>query len=267
MKGEATSSQVSPRSSASPTPAFRAKVSARYIWGERALAASASIRMQALVGQDAPFDHGCEQIKVLAGLEVTVKSVERTAEAIREDIARREREQIQHSLLLFCGVCLADIVPHLELELLLFLQPHPHEVAKITHDAEQEANLFIHSFGRRTFGEAVVLILDEGCLVHVNEHFVPNQALNVADCILREGCGLRKSQLVFLKELVCDLADGADPFASNVGEVVEALLKFTATILSAVLARVFDSDLLDSRMRRRQTRIRTTKYRLAGRDS
>ena len=41
-------------------------------------------RMQALVGQEAPFDHGREQMKLLAGLEVTTKSVERTAEAIGE---------------------------------------------------------------------------------------------------------------------------------------------------------------------------------------
>ena len=45
-------------------------------------------RMQALVGQQAPFDHGREQMKVLAGLEVTAKSVERTAEAIGADIAQ-----------------------------------------------------------------------------------------------------------------------------------------------------------------------------------
>ena len=50
-------------------------------------------RMQALVGQEAPFDHGREQMKLLAGLEVTTKSVERTAEAIGEDIAQRERER------------------------------------------------------------------------------------------------------------------------------------------------------------------------------
>jgi hypothetical protein len=52
-------------------------------------------RMQALVGQQAPFDRGREQMKLLAGLEVTAKSVERTAEAIGEDIARREREEIE----------------------------------------------------------------------------------------------------------------------------------------------------------------------------
>ncbi len=47
-------------------------------------------RMQALVGQAAPFDHGREQMKVLAGLEVTAKSVERTAEGIGAGVAQRE---------------------------------------------------------------------------------------------------------------------------------------------------------------------------------
>jgi hypothetical protein len=41
--------------------------------------------MQALVGQEAPFDRGREQLQLLAGLEVTTKSVERTAEAIGAD--------------------------------------------------------------------------------------------------------------------------------------------------------------------------------------
>ena len=48
-------------------------------------------RMQAMVGQDAPFDHGRQQMKLLAGLEVTTKAVERTAEAIGADIAARGR--------------------------------------------------------------------------------------------------------------------------------------------------------------------------------
>ena len=46
-------------------------------------------RLQAVVGQDAPFDQGRQQLKLLADLEVTTKSVERTAEAIGEDIATR----------------------------------------------------------------------------------------------------------------------------------------------------------------------------------
>jgi hypothetical protein len=55
-------------------------------------------RMQALVGQEAPFDHGREQMKVLAGLEVTAKSVERTAEVIGADIAQREQAEIPPAL-------------------------------------------------------------------------------------------------------------------------------------------------------------------------
>jgi hypothetical protein len=38
-------------------------------------------RMQALVGQEVSFDHGREQMKLLAGLEVTAKSVERGRKA------------------------------------------------------------------------------------------------------------------------------------------------------------------------------------------
>jgi hypothetical protein len=55
-------------------------------------------RMQGIVGQEAPFDHGREQMKVLAGLEVTTKSVERSAEAIGADIALREQAEIQKAL-------------------------------------------------------------------------------------------------------------------------------------------------------------------------
>ena len=55
-------------------------------------------RMQALVGQEASFDHGREQMQVLAGLEVTAKSVERTAEALGADLAQRELREVQQAL-------------------------------------------------------------------------------------------------------------------------------------------------------------------------
>jgi hypothetical protein len=55
-------------------------------------------RLQALVGQQAPFDHGRQQLKVLAGWEVTTQSVERTAEATGEDIAQREQQQIHRAV-------------------------------------------------------------------------------------------------------------------------------------------------------------------------
>ena len=74
-------------------------------------------RMHALVGQDAPFDYGREQMKVLAGLEVTTKSVERTAEAIGEDIAQREREEIEKAIQLDLSVVLGKPIPVLYVEM------------------------------------------------------------------------------------------------------------------------------------------------------
>jgi len=74
-------------------------------------------RMHALVGQDAPFDHGREQMRVLAGLEVTTKSVERTAEAIGEDIAQRERKEIEKAIQLDLPVFLGKPIPVLYIEM------------------------------------------------------------------------------------------------------------------------------------------------------
>ena len=74
-------------------------------------------RMHALVGQDAPFDRGREQMKVLAGLDVTAKSVERTAEAIGEDIAQREREQMQQAIQLDIPAVVGKLIPHLYIEM------------------------------------------------------------------------------------------------------------------------------------------------------
>ena len=51
-------------------------------------------RMEAFVGQDSPFKNGSAQLKVLAGIEVTVKSVERTAEETGADIAARQQQEI-----------------------------------------------------------------------------------------------------------------------------------------------------------------------------
>ena len=53
--------------------------------------------MLAAVGQDAPFDQGRGQMKLLADLEVTAKALERTAEGIGADIAARRREEIERA--------------------------------------------------------------------------------------------------------------------------------------------------------------------------
>jgi len=68
-------------------------------------------RMHALVGQEAPFDHGREQMRVLAGLEVTTKAVERTAEAIGEDIVRAERQEIQRAVQLDLPIVVGEAIP------------------------------------------------------------------------------------------------------------------------------------------------------------
>lgn len=68
-------------------------------------------RMQAVVGQDASFDHGRMQMKLLADLEVTTKAVERTAEAIGEDIAAREQAEIQRAMQLDLPMIVGATVP------------------------------------------------------------------------------------------------------------------------------------------------------------
>lgn len=74
-------------------------------------------RMQALVGQQAPFDHGREQLQLLAGLEVTTKSVERTAEIIGADIAQREQGEIQKALQLDLPVIASEPTPILYVQM------------------------------------------------------------------------------------------------------------------------------------------------------
>ncbi len=74
-------------------------------------------RMHALVGQAAPFDHGREQMQLLAGLEVTTKSVERIAEAIGGDITQREQREIQKALQLDLPVLVGQPIPILYVQM------------------------------------------------------------------------------------------------------------------------------------------------------
>ena len=68
-------------------------------------------RMHALVGQEASFDHGRQQMSVLAGLEVTAKAVERTAEAIGENIAQAEQQEIQRAVQLDLPIVVGEPIP------------------------------------------------------------------------------------------------------------------------------------------------------------
>jgi hypothetical protein len=74
-------------------------------------------RMQAVVGQAAPFGQGRQQMHLLAGLEVTTKAVERTAEAVGEDIAAREQEEIQRALQLVLPMVVGEPVPILYVQM------------------------------------------------------------------------------------------------------------------------------------------------------
>ena len=74
-------------------------------------------RMLAVVGQEAPFDHGRQQMKLLADLEVTTKAVERTAETIGADIAAREQAEIQQTMQLHLPLVVGEPVPILYVQM------------------------------------------------------------------------------------------------------------------------------------------------------
>jgi hypothetical protein len=74
-------------------------------------------RMQAVVGQEVPFEQGRRQMELLAGLEVNAKSVERTAEAVGENIALREQEEIGKAVQLDLPVIVGQPVPVLYVEM------------------------------------------------------------------------------------------------------------------------------------------------------
>jgi hypothetical protein len=74
-------------------------------------------RMLALVGAAAPFDHGRQQMQVLAGLEVTTKAVERTAEVIGDHIAHREQQEVQRAVQLDLPIVVGAPVPTLYVQM------------------------------------------------------------------------------------------------------------------------------------------------------
>jgi len=69
-------------------------------------------RMLALVGSEcSSFERGREQMKLLAGLEVTTKAVERTTESIGADIAEREQGTIQQALQRELPIAVGQAIP------------------------------------------------------------------------------------------------------------------------------------------------------------
>ena len=68
-------------------------------------------RMEAVVGSEMPFAAGCEPMKVLAVLDVTAKAVERASEAIGQQIARRDDEEIGRAKQLVLPVAFRQEIP------------------------------------------------------------------------------------------------------------------------------------------------------------
>jgi hypothetical protein len=65
--------------------------------------------MLALVGSEcSSFDHGRQQMELLADLEVTAKAVERVTETIGADIARRQQQMIQQAMQLELPVAVGE---------------------------------------------------------------------------------------------------------------------------------------------------------------
>jgi Uncharacterised protein family (UPF0236) len=74
-------------------------------------------RMMAVVGSDSAFEEGREQLELLAGLQVSSKSVERQAEQIGAEIIRFEQAEIQRGLQLDLPIPLGPPIPVIYVEI------------------------------------------------------------------------------------------------------------------------------------------------------
>jgi len=68
-------------------------------------------RMEAIVGSEMPFAPACEPMKILAGLEVPSKAIERAAESIGEAIAARDRREIDRAKQLVLPIVSRQNIP------------------------------------------------------------------------------------------------------------------------------------------------------------
>lgn len=68
-------------------------------------------RMEAVVGSEMPFAAGCEPLKVLAGLDVPAKAIERATEAIGSQIARWDEQEIARAKQLLLPIVSKQNIP------------------------------------------------------------------------------------------------------------------------------------------------------------
>jgi hypothetical protein len=74
-------------------------------------------RILATGGQEAAFDQGRQQRKLLAGLSLTTKAVERTAETIGEDIEPRQPQELKRAMQLELPIPIGPRIPVLYVEM------------------------------------------------------------------------------------------------------------------------------------------------------
>jgi hypothetical protein len=74
-------------------------------------------RMLAVVGSEAPFAQGQNQMQLLAGLEVTAKAVERTAESTGADMEARQQQDIRRAKQLHLPTIAGPPIPYLYVQM------------------------------------------------------------------------------------------------------------------------------------------------------
>jgi hypothetical protein len=74
-------------------------------------------RMLAAVGSEAPFAQGRDQMKLLAGLVLTAKAVERTAESVGADIEARQQQDIGRARQLHLPAMADPPIPYLYVQM------------------------------------------------------------------------------------------------------------------------------------------------------
>jgi hypothetical protein len=67
--------------------------------------------MQSVVGSEMPFAPGCEPMKLLAGLDVTAKAIQRATEPIGMQIAQRDEQEIARAKQLVLPVVSTQSIP------------------------------------------------------------------------------------------------------------------------------------------------------------
>lgn len=74
-------------------------------------------RMLAVVGHEGPFEQGRQQMELLAGLSVTTKAVERTAEGVGQEIEVGQQQQLKQALQLVLPIPIGPRIPIMYVEM------------------------------------------------------------------------------------------------------------------------------------------------------